>query len=397
MKVAFVVQRYGADVVGGAEALCRQVAERLSRSVEAHVLTSCALEYERWANYYPSGVEVLHGVMIHRFPVAGERDKQTFDRLTERLVGSGVRHGYPTDQVKWMEAQGPRVEALLDHIAERRDEYDVFVFFTYLYYTTYFGIQLVPEKSILVPTAHDEPPIYLELFRSIFQLPRALVFMADEERKFVHTQFANGHIPWAVIGMGIERPDGADGARFRARFGLSDPFILYAGRIEPSKNCQELFDFFARYKAEKGSDLKLVLLGRVEMPIPKNADIIPVGFVSDGDKFDAYKAAQVLVMPSRFESFSIVSLEALLVGTPLLVNGESAVLRDHCLRSTGGLFYQCYDEFAAALSLLLETPEMRRRLGQHGAEYVAQHYRWDAIEYRYLEILETVAHQPVPR
>jgi len=267
------------------------------------------------------------------------------------------------------------------------------MFFTYLYYTTYFGIQLVPEKSILVPTAHDEPPIHLALFRTIFQVPRALVFLAEEERKFVHRQFNNAHIPWAVIGMGIEQPGSGDDARFRAQFGVSEPFILYAGRIDPSKNCQELFEFFIRYKTEAGSDLKLVLLGRVEMPIPQHPDIIPLGFVSEEDKFDAYRAARVFVMPSRFESFSIVSLEALLVGTPVLVNGKCTVLRDICLRSNGGLFYETYDEFAAGLDLLLEDIELRRRLGQQGAEYVAKHYRWDAIERHYLRTFETVARQ----
>jgi glycosyltransferase involved in cell wall biosynthesis len=242
-----------------------------------------------------------------------------------------------------------------------------------------------------VPTAHDEPPIYLEIFRPLFHIPRFIVFLTDEERDFVHRHFQNPHVPWAVVGTGIGTPRDVSGERFRARYGLSEPFILYAGRISPSKNCNGLFEFFKRYKEETNASLKLVLIGRADMPIPEYADIVYLGFVREEDKFDGLQAAEVVVMPSRFESFSIVSLEALSVGTPVLVNGESLVLKEHCLRANGGLYYHSYEEFSLALTLLLEREDLRRRLGRQGAAYVSQFYPWSTIERRYLEILESVA------
>lgn len=391
MKVAFVVQRYGLDVVGGAETLCRQVAERLSPYIDVHVLTTCALGYDRWANHYPAGTTRHDSVTVHRFPVSKERDRRTFDRLSKQFFLPGGTLDYPTGELEWMLAQGPRTEELLRHIRECRDGYDVFMFFTYLYYSTFWGLPLVAEKSILLPTAHDEPPIYLDLFRSRFHMPRFIVFLTEEERNFVHMHFRNEHIPCAVIGMGIETPPDVDGERFRNRHRVSGPFVLYAGRISPSKSCHELFAFFLRYKEESDTDLKLLLLGRAEMPIPEHSDIRCLGFVSEQEKFDGFQAAEVMVVPSRFESLSIVSLEALSVGTPLLVNGASDVLREHCIRSNGGLYYRSYQEFATALTLLLQHDALRQRLGGQGTDYVARNYPWGTMERRYLEVIEHVA------
>lgn len=390
MRVAFVVQRYGHDVVGGAESLCRQVAERLAAYVDVHVLTSCALEYEAWADHYPPGVTQQNGVTVHRFPISRKRNGRRFRRLSERIF-SNPRRAYPAGEVDWLLQQGPQTHALLDHIRVERDTYDAFLFFTYLYYTTVWGLPLVAEKSALVPTAHDEAPIHLGVFQTVFHLPRHIIFLSDEERAFVHRQFRNEHIPWSVIGSGMDLPKAVDGDRFRRANQIEGDFALYVGRITPSKSCDEMFDHYLRYKAETSSKLQLVLLGRQEMPIPEHEDIVYVGFVSDQMKYDAFQAATVFLMPSRFESLSLVSLESLAVGTPLLANAQSEVLLGHCVRSNGGLYYGCYEEFAASLSALLDSQSLRTALGQNGIRYVQAHYPWRTVEHRYLSVLEEVA------
>ena len=206
----------------------------------------------------------------------------------------------------------------------------------------------------------------------------------------MHARFHNEHIPYAVIGTGIETHNDAVGERFREQHRVSDPFIIYAGRISPSKNCHELFTFFLRYKEESNTNLKLILLGRAEMPIPDHEDIHCLGFVSEQEKFDGFRAADVMVVPSRYESLSIVSLESMAVGTPLLVNGASDVLREHCIRSNGGLYYRSYEEFSTSLTLLLQHSSLRQSLGRQGMAYVAQNYPWDRMESRYLEAIEYV-------
>jgi glycosyltransferase involved in cell wall biosynthesis len=228
------------------------------------------------------------------------------------------------------------------------------------------------------------------MFRSMFRSPQAIIYLSDAERRFVQSHFHVEHIPSTVAGVGVETPIAADGARFRERYGIGGPFLLYAGRIEPSKNCDELFDHFLRYRREHHAGLQLVLLGKAGMEIPDDPHILSVGFVSEEEKSDALQAAEVFVLPSQFESLSIASLEAWRVGTPVLANGRSQVLREHCLRSNGGLFYSTYAEFAAAVQLLMDRPGLRTSLGAAGQRYVADQYGWGRIEADYLNVLRLV-------
>jgi glycosyltransferase involved in cell wall biosynthesis len=385
MKIAFVVQRYGLEVAGGAELLCRQVAEHLSPYHEVHVVTSCALDYIRWKDHYRAGTEEINGVHVHRFPVDRPRNPRRFRRLTWRLL-SANRHYF--DQLEWMRQQGPFSTPLFDFIRRQRDDFEAFVFFTYLYPTTYFGLQLVPEKAALVPAAHDEPFLYFDLFRPLFHLPRFLIYSTEAERQLVERTFANGYIPNAIVGTGVDVPEDVDGERFRQKYGLHQAFVLYAGRIDNAKNCPELFDYFIRFKQAHPGDLKLVLMGRAVIPVPRHPDIVSLGYVSEADKFDGMAAASVLIVPSRYESLSIAMLEAWSVETPVLVNGQCDVLRENCVRSNGGLCYYDYAEFATNLHRLLDEPNLGHHLGGQGAVYVARRYNWSDIERQYLRILE---------
>jgi glycosyltransferase involved in cell wall biosynthesis len=350
-------------------------------------------------------MEDINGVTVYRFPVDVPRDMAAFSRLSDRVFHQP--HSY-LDELEWMRQQGPCSSRLLEFIGGSRAGFDLFIFVTYLYFTTYFGLQLVPEKSLLVPTAHDEPPIYLDLFRPLFHLPRAIVYNTDTERDFVVNRFQNGHVLSQVIGTGVILPEPATpsvdwrrsavGGRrssvdFRARHGLSDPFLLYAGRIDEAKNCRELFEYFLRYKAETHSPVKLALMGKATMPIPQHPDIVPLGFVSEEEKFAGFQAAALLLVPSRYESLSIASLEAWLMGTPVLVNGHCQVLKENCLRSNGGLYYTSYDEFAMCLETLLGNEALRRRLGQQGKRYAEENYGWAVIEGKYLDLFRQVTLQ----
>jgi glycosyltransferase involved in cell wall biosynthesis len=388
MKVAFVVQRYGLEVDGGAETLCRQIAEHLTPFHDVQVITSCALEYIRWKNHYPAGVEEINGIRVHRFPVDQPRNPRRFRRLTHRIL-SGKKSIF--EQLEWMRKQGPYSTPLFDFIRSQRDGFQAFVFFTYLYPTSFFGLQLVPEKAAMVPAAHDEPFLFLDLFHPLFHLPRFLIYSTESEKKLVEETFSNDYIPSAVVGTGIEVPQDVNGDRFRQKYNLPHSFILYVGRIDNAKNCPEMFDFFIRYKREQPSDLKLVLMGTAVIPVPRHPDIVHLGFVSETDKFDGLAASSVLILPSRFESLSIVTLEAWGVETPVLVNGRCNVLRENCEKSGGGLYYRGFAEFGISLKRLLHEPDFGRRLGRCGAAFVAQHYNWPDIERQYLAILDRIA------
>lgn len=386
MKIAFVVQRYGLEVNGGAEFHCRLVAEHLSKYFEVEVLTTCAVDFKTWKDVYSPGTETLNGVLVRRFPVDYERDLQKFNKFSERIFGD--IHTYE-DEIKWMKLQGPYSTKLLNYIRDHKDNYEYFIFFTYLYCTTFFGLPLVKEKALLVPTAHDEPPIYLSIFDSLFKQPRRLIYNTEEERKFVTSRFQNSDIPHNVIGVGIDTPEKIDDDLFIRKYKL-DHFVIFVGRVDESKGCEELFDFFIRYKKEKRTSVKLVLLGKEMMEIPKKDDIIPLGFVSEQDKFNGMKAAKLLIMPSKYESLSMVLLESWLCNTPVLVNGKCDVLKGQCIRSNAGLYYETYDEFEACMDFLLEREAMRNAMGRNGMKFVLQNYSWENIEKMYISILQKV-------
>jgi glycosyltransferase involved in cell wall biosynthesis len=383
-RVAFVIQRYGPDVSGGAELHCRWIAEHLAPLVEVDVLTTCAIDVEHWANEYPPGVTELNGVHVHRFVVDPLRDPLRFQAITRRVL---TDRRDPLDQWNWMRTQGPISLDLLRFIAAERDQYNAFIFFTYLYATTFYGLQLVPDKAILVPTAHDEPVIYLDIFRPVFNLPRFIIYNTEAERQFVQRISGNKHVPSAIVGTGINVPSDVSGDRFRAQYGLDGNFVVYIGRVDPSKNVAELFDYFLDFRAHDDGDLKLAVMGKGVTPIPSHPDVLSLGFVSEQDKFDGLQAALALITPSKYESLSMTVLEAWLVGTPVLVNGDCEVLKEQCRVSKGGLWYQSKDEFDVALRTLLTRSDLRGRLAKAGQTFAAETYAWPHIENCYLEIL----------
>jgi len=380
MKIAFVVQRYGLEVNGGAELLCRTVAEHLSKYISIEIITTCAIDYVTWNNEYPAGSSVLNNVKIHRFPVDSPRDITKFNNFSDFIF----KHDHTRkDELAWMKLQGPYSSELLKYIKENKNCYDLFVFFTYLYCTTFFGLPLVSNKAILVPTAHDEPPIYLSIFNDLFNLPQMILYNTEEEKKFVNLTFNNEGITHDVIGTGIDVPDTIDAPSFELKYGLKN-FIIFVGRIDESKGCKELFNFFIRFKEEKKSSVKLVLLGKSVMEVPDHSDILPLGFLSDQDKFNGINASELLVMPSPFESLSIVLFEAWYCSIPVLVNGNCEVLKGQCIRSNGGLWYSNYEEFKECLVTLLKNQNIRKNLGENGKIFVNTNYRWEIIEEKYL-------------
>lgn len=383
MRLCFVVQRYGREVNGGAESLCRAVAEHLAKYLAVDVVTTCAVDYVTWKNEYAPGVETHGGVTVRRFPVDHERDIAGFDAISGAVLCRP--HSYE-DEVAWMKMQGPYSTPLLAFLAEHRDTYDAFVFFTYLYCTTFFGLPLVVGRALLLPAAHDEPPIYLSIFDDLFSLPGALLYSTEEEKRFVTSKFHTDAIPSAVIGTGVDVPDGVDPSAFERKYGLGR-FIVYVGRIDESKGCKELFAYFLRYRAETDAPIKLVLIGKAVMEVPDDPAIVPLGFVSDQEKYGGILASEVLVMPSLFESLSMVLLEAWQCGRPVLANGNCEVLKGQCSRSNAGLWYRNYDEFRACLDLLLGNKKLRDLMGQEGKKFVEKNYTWEIVEKKYLDCL----------
>lgn len=381
-RLAFVVQRYGREVLGGAEEHCRQVVERLAGRFAVEVFTTCARDYLTWRNAYPAGAELIGGVSVQRFPVARPRRVRSFGRFSQAIYDRP--HSF-RDEAEWMERQGPDAPGLLAALASRRDEFDLFFFFTYLYPPTYFGLPLVADKAVLLPTAHEEPPLRLGIFRALFNLPRGFIFNTVEERALIHRIFHNRHIPSIIGGMGVDlKPPPADPPPAR------EEYLLYLGRIDVAKGCGQLVEDYRRYAAGQPAPPRLLLAGEVKMKLPRDARIEALGHVSDARKDELLAGALALVNPSRQESLSLVALEAWARGTPVLADGGGAVLRGHLERGGGGWLYRDTTQFARAIAELRTNRDERRRRGLAGRDYVAANYTWEKTVAVYSAFLERI-------
>jgi glycosyltransferase involved in cell wall biosynthesis len=349
------------------------------------VLTTKAFDYITWKDHYSKDEETVNGIRVRRFPVARPRHPQRFGRLQDYIL----HHEHTeADELKWMDEEGPLSPDLIRHIKESESDFDYFIFFSYRYYHSFWGIHAVPHKSILVPTAEPDPVVNLRIFRDLFLKPRALIYNSVEERKMINAVSNNDHIPGDVVGVGSEIPDRYSAEEFRRKFKVGAPYMIYLGRVDENKGCHRLFEYFLRYKKETRSEVKLVLAGSTVMQIPAHPDLLYLGFMEEEDKFNALAGAELLVMPSFYESLSMVILEAWALGKPVLANALCDVLKGQCLRSNGGLFYENYHEFREGLSLLLGSPRLRRAMGENGRKYFTANYTWPTIENKYLAILD---------
>jgi glycosyltransferase involved in cell wall biosynthesis len=428
LRLAFIVQRYGAEILGGSEYHCRLIAERLAPKHQVEVLTTCATDYVSWKNDYPEGTDRIRGVTVRRFANARTRDIHAFNRYSEWIFTNPHNRD---DEMEWLRQQGPWCPGLLEYLERNHQHYDVLIFFTYLYAPTVLGSRIAPHKSILVPTAHDEPAIHLEIYKDLFSQPAGLAYNTEVERRFLTTHFSIRAVEEETVGCGVDLPvaqpwprqrgtesrqfpdgpheasadegeeggDGEDapadeaspsfrphlahrGTMFRRRHRLHGPFALYGGRIDPGKGCEELIEYFSTY-VQEGGDASLVLMGVKLMPLPEEPFIRFAGRLSDQERLQALEAATVVVVPSPYESLSLLALESFAVGTPVLANARSDVLVDHCHKSNAGLYYADRDEFTECLRLLLTDAHLRESMGRNGRKYVRLHYRWDVILGKY--------------
>ncbi len=385
-RICLVVQRYGLEVNGGAELQCRLFAEHLLSKYDVEVVTTKALDYMSWKNEYKQDEEVINGVKVHRFGVDRQRKAREFNAINGKLLREGLT---PDEEPEWLDKQGPLCPQLIRYIQDNKDNYKAFIFFAYLFYPTVKGLPEVADKAIFIPEAHNEPFLKMEMIRRLFYMPRAFFFNTEEEKNFVHKKFGNTDIPYDIGGIGIEEPGETDPDDFRKKYNL-DNYLLYVGRIDEGKNCHILFKYFKEYKKRNGGDLKLVLIGKPVIEIPKDDSIVALGFLDEQDKTNGVAGARMVVLPSEFESLSMVVLEAMTVGTPVLVNGKCEVLKGHCIKSNGALYYTNYFEFEAEVNYFLEKEEEREAITANARKYVDENYKWNVVIDRLTNLIERI-------
>jgi glycosyltransferase involved in cell wall biosynthesis len=374
MKLACVVHRFGADIAGGSEGHCRAIAQHLAAEHDVTIVTTCAKDHISWRNHYPAGESRDGALRVLRFPVARQRDLRRFLDLNDLIAADRAT---ADEQEQWFRENGPDAPELLGHLQHHGAGYDRVLFWAYRYADTYFGLPLVADRGVLVPPAEEDPLIHIDALEAFFARPKAFLFLTPEEEALVG-QRAAADKPSAVIGSGLDpAPPAGQPSRLRS-LGIDERFVLYLGRIDPNKGCQALIRHFTRY-VESGREVQLVMAGPASMPIPDHPRICPLGFVDDPVRESLLNEARVLIMPSPYESLSMVLLEAWNHGLPALVNARCKVLRGQERRADGGLYYGNAIEFIAGLDYLLDHPEAARQLGRQGLAYVDREYRWPIV------------------
>ncbi len=383
-KIAVIVQRYGIEINGGAEYHARLIAEKMSKHVNIEVFTSTAINYITWSHHYKEGSETINGIKVNRFKVVKDRDPEKFGELQQKVFNN--EHTLE-DEKEWLYEEGPLIPALIEELEKRGDEFHKYIFFSYRYYHSYAGLNKFRDKSILVPTAEHDEVIYMRLFKDLFLLPSAIIYNSQEEKEMINRVSGNEDIPGDIVGVGSEIPDNFDTNSFKKKYNINSKYILYIGRLDENKGVPELIRHFVRFSKITSFDLDLVLIGKSVIEIPNHEKINYLGFVDDKEKFDALAGAEVLVIPSQFESLSMVTLEAWALGIPVVANGRTEVLKGQCKRSNAGLWYTNFDEFNESFRLLLENDSIRKGMGENGRTFFNKNYSWDVIEKKYLKIL----------
>jgi glycosyltransferase involved in cell wall biosynthesis len=385
MRIACVIQRYGSDITGGSETHCRAIAERLAARHDVTVLTSCARDYVSWRNEFTAGESTVGPVRVVRFPVTRRRRMAEFTHVSDLVFSDTASAG---EQERWFVENGPIVPDLLAHLERERITYDRVLFWSYRYYPSFFGVPIVPDRAILVPTAEEDPLIRAPILSGYFAVPRGYLFLTPEERDLVAARVHGPLAASEIAGIGLEPSSTGPDASVLGDIGVAPPFVLYVGRIERNKGCESLLRYFERYVADGYKPITLVMAGPSLMPIPAHPLIKPLGFVPDRVRDALLANARALIVPSPYESLSIVLLEAWNRGVPALVNAKCRVLKGQVARADGGLPYSGILEFCEGLRFLASESDVARRLGQQGLAYVDREYRWPTVMRRVEALLE---------
>ncbi len=388
IRVGIIVQRYGKDVLGGAETLAKNVAEKLNESgFDVTVFTTTAKDYISWKNEYEIGESILKGVLIKRYSVVQERNIEAFNKLSDRFFNPDTKD---RDENEWIREQGPYSPDFIKGLRENEKDIDVFMFFTYLYYTTVEGLKAVTKPAILFPTAHNELPIHMELMKDVFNRPDSIFFLTGAEKDFIKEKF-NPPNKMELIRTGVSLPEKIKKGLFRNKFAQYFPYVLYAGRIEAGKGLETVFNAYREIRKNRLVDL--ILIGKQLMDIPDIDGIKYLGYISEEEKLDAFNEAILSIQPSPYESLSFTTLESFSQRTPVLVNKKSEVLFEHIELSNGGLSYDNEEEFVDNFEIIFKNSKLKREMGNNGYKYLIENFTWDIVIERIKSSLKELVRQ----
>ncbi|MCB1180014.1 MAG: glycosyltransferase [Leptospiraceae bacterium] len=383
IKLFLVTPIFSPGALGGAEKLAYEYADILQEELDVTVVTTTAKDYRTWKNFYKSGTEEIGGLKIIRFPVEKERNIKRFNKLHKKLINNKEKIS-DKDFKKWLEYQGRYSPGLVRFIDEHKEESHLFFFITYLYYPTAISISQVKTKSICALTLHDEPPAYFPQFQRLYTENISYCFSTLDELDIYKKIFHNTPKIFSIVGVNVKKPELTERSLI-----LPDKFILYIGRIDEGKGISSLLENYTYWRNHSKDVPDLILLGGGNIP-----EIVPEGvhfkgFVSSEDKYNYIKKSLFLINPSPKESFSIVIMESWLFEKPVIVNSSCDTMKNHCIRSNGGLYFSSPESFQKIGDLMMNNSELRKGMGRNGSKYVQLNYSREVIKNKLLTLIQT--------
>jgi glycosyltransferase involved in cell wall biosynthesis len=388
LRFTFVLARYGDDVLGGAEKHARDVCERLAaRGHDVRVLTTCATSYQTWRNELTMGRDSLRGVEIVRYPILTGRIPGLDDAV--KWVASKLADVRALGLL-WAAIQGPGVPGLVRRLGREAAERDLLVFFSLLSTLSFSAMPRVRHKSALVPLVHEEPPIYTKIARETLGVPAALLVNTEEEWARIARVTEGRAAPGAVVAVGREPPAPVDPS-FRPP--TDRPYLLILGRAGKTRPMLAVWRELRRAASRlppleladgrtvPWSEVELVTVGEPSRMYGDLEGVTQLPFVSDSDRWQLLRGATAIVNPSRYESLSLVLLEAWTLGLPVIVNERCDVTVGQCRRSGGGvaLDFEAPERAALELAEALASRASRARMGEGGRAYSESRYDWDRV------------------
>jgi len=251
-----------------------------------------------------------------------------------------------------------------------------------LYWPNLEALRWNPRRSVLHPAAHPEAILSSSIYSDIVPLARRIVFQTNAEQELLNRLFRIAASKQLVLPLGLDEQPEAPPTR--STLNTSEAYLLALGRVQADKGSNLLTELYRHARPS----INLIMAGPIIEEVQLSEGIELLGVVTDSDRQLLLENARAVVIASRYESFSLVALEAMGARVPLIVNGFNPVLLEQINRSGAGVAFKSASELLGAIELLGGDPALARALGQRGQAYAAANSTWDTIIDRYLAFLQ---------
>lgn len=391
MKLDFVSPRYGLDIVGGAEYAIRMLAENSQRyaNVDARVLTTTAGDERTWSKAYEPGSEEVNNVIVNRY-LNDSIDRQKFDQWSQTLLMNPTR--VSDDQFEeFIVNQGPYSVELLQAIEE--SDADAIVFHPMLSSPAAHGIIRAKRPVVLHPALHNERLSYMPGYEHVMRKADLLSFSTRSEQDLANEIYNIHTSRQRVFGFGVDEPQiNVDIEKsILSKYSLdSKSYAIVIGRVDKGKGSDLVYTLFNDYKSYINDLDSLVFVGpkSESSEVEANNNIFLTGSITDEEKWILLSNARCLISPSVTESFSLVVLEAMSLGIPVLVNGTCGPTLEHVDNSRAGAYFNDASTFVAGLNVVSQDSKLRDSFVEYSKLYVKNNYSWSVLIKNYIAAVE---------